>query len=72
MKTNWLKMYDKFGGILWVETVVNSPKEFWVYRTCQHRDGTSSVGYYPMTKSVTSLVDYFGCRNSVESGQGVG
>jgi hypothetical protein len=58
MKTNWLKMYDKFGLILRVETVINSPKEFWVYRTQWHHDGTSSVGYYPMTKSVASLVDY--------------
>jgi hypothetical protein len=58
MKSNWLKMYDKFGCILRVETVINSPKEFWVYRTRRHRDGTSSAGYYPMTKSVASLVDY--------------
>jgi hypothetical protein len=58
MKTNWLKMYDKFGRILRVEMVINSPKEFWVYRTRPHRDGTSSVGYYPMTKNVASLVDY--------------
>ncbi len=58
MKTNWLKMYDKFSLILRVETVINSPKEFWVYRTRRHHDGTSSVGYYPMTKSVASLVDY--------------
>jgi hypothetical protein len=58
MKTNWLKMYDKFARILRVETVINCPKEFWVYRTQYHRDGTSSVGYYPMTKSVASLVHY--------------
>ncbi len=58
MKSNWLKMYDKFGLILRVETVIKSPKEFWVYRTRWHRDGTSSAGYYPMTKSVASLVDY--------------
>jgi hypothetical protein len=58
MKNNWLKMYDKFGVILRVETVINSAKEFWVYRTQHHHDGTSSVGYYPMTKSVASLVDY--------------
>jgi hypothetical protein len=58
MRSNWLKMYDKFGVILRVETVINSPKEFWVYRTRRHRDGTSSAGYYPMTKSVASLVDY--------------
>jgi hypothetical protein len=58
MKTNWLKMYDKFSTILRIETVINSAKEFWVYRTQYHRDGTSSAGYYPMTKSVSSLVDY--------------
>jgi hypothetical protein len=58
MKTNWLKLYDKFGLILRVETVINSAKEFWVYRVQPHRDGTSTVGYYPMTKSVASLVDY--------------
>src|SRR4029079_15508311 len=58
MKTNWLKMYDKFGTNLRVETVINSAKEFWVDRTQYHRDGTSSVGYYPMTKGVASLVDY--------------
>jgi hypothetical protein len=58
MKTNWLKMYDKFGLILRVETVINAAKEFAVYRTQHHHDGTASVGYYPMTKSVTSLVAY--------------
>jgi hypothetical protein len=58
MKTNWLKMYDKFGTILRVETVINSAKEFWVDRTQHHRDGTSSVGSDPMTKGVASWVDY--------------
>lgn len=58
MRTNWLKMYDKFARILRVETVINRPQEFSVFRTRQHRDGTCSRGYFPMTKSVTSLVDY--------------
>ena len=40
MKRNWLKMYDKFGRILRIETVINSPKECWVYRTQWHHDGT--------------------------------
>ena len=44
MKFNALKMYDKFGRILRIETVINSPKEFGVDRTQTHRDGTSSVG----------------------------
>jgi len=58
MKTNGLKMYDKFGRILRVETVINSPKEFGVDRTRPHHDGTTSVGSSPMTKSAASLVDY--------------
>jgi hypothetical protein len=57
MRRNWLKMYDKFGRILRIETVINDAKEFWVDRTRRHRDGTSSAGSYPMTKSVESLVD---------------
>lgn len=33
MKENWIKMYDKFGLVLRVETVINSPREFKVRRT---------------------------------------
>jgi hypothetical protein len=58
MTRNWLKMYDKFGLILRVETVINRPKEFSVYRTRHHRDGTTSQGYFPMNKDVGSLVHY--------------
>jgi hypothetical protein len=39
-------------------TVINAPQEFSVYRTRRHADGRSSLGYFPMTKSVHSLVDY--------------
>ena len=58
MTSNWLKMYDKFGRILRVETVINRPKEFSVYRTRYHRDGTSTRGYFPMCKDTTNLVHY--------------
>jgi hypothetical protein len=58
MTRNWLKMYDKFGHILRVETVINRPKEFSVYRTRKHRDGTTSQGYFPMNKDVGSLIYY--------------
>jgi hypothetical protein len=34
MKGNWLKMYDKFGQILRIETVINQPREFHVRRRC--------------------------------------
>ena len=39
MKNNWLKMYDKFGLVLRIETVINNPREFRVrcLRTCEGR-----------------------------------
>jgi hypothetical protein len=58
MTKNWLKMYDKFGLILRVETVINRPQEFAVYRTRPHRDGTTSTGYFPMNKDTGSLIHY--------------
>jgi hypothetical protein len=62
-------MYDKFGVILRMETVINYPKEFSVYRTRHHHAGTSSVGYYPMTKSVASLLDYHAWVDASRSSQ---
>jgi hypothetical protein len=38
MKTNWLKMYDKFGLVLRIETVINDPREFRV-RWLRTREG---------------------------------
>jgi hypothetical protein len=58
MASNWLKMYDKFGLILRVETVINNSKEFSIYRTRYHHDGTTSQGYFPMNKDVGSLIHY--------------
>jgi len=58
MKNNWIKMYDKLGLMLRVETVINQPGEFKVFRECQHRDGTSSNGYFPMRKGVGNLHHY--------------
>jgi len=58
MTKNWLKMYDKFSRILRVETVINRPQEFSVYRTRYHRDGTTSQGFFPMNKEVANLVHY--------------
>jgi hypothetical protein len=58
LKNNWLKMYDKFGRILRVETVINQPGEFRVYRQCRHQDGTTSMGWYAMPKGVGNLHHY--------------
>ena len=58
MRNNWLKMYDKFGLILRVETVINQPGEFKVFRECWHRDGSKSLGWYPMCKGVGNFHHY--------------
>jgi hypothetical protein len=58
LKKNWLKLYDKFGLILRVETVINQPDEFKVYRECTHRDGTASMGWFEMCKGVGNLHHY--------------
>jgi hypothetical protein len=58
MKKNWLKMYDKLGLLLRIETVINQPGEFKVFRECQHRDGSKSKGWYRMCKGVGNLHHY--------------
>jgi hypothetical protein len=58
MKRNWLKMYDKLGLMLRVETVINQPGEFKVYRDCHHRDGTTSQGWFALGKGVGNLHHY--------------
>jgi hypothetical protein len=58
MRKNWLKMYDKLGLMLRVETVINQPEEFKVFRQCRHRDGTTSSGMYPMCKGVGNFHHY--------------
>lgn len=58
MTKNWLKIYDQFGRILRVETVINRPQEFSVFRTRFHRDGSTAQGFFPMNKEVANLVYY--------------
>lgn len=55
---NWLKLYDKFGLILRVETVINDPSVFKVFRTRHHRDGTRSRGWYAMPKGVAFFPEF--------------
>ncbi len=51
---NWIKMYDKFGRILRVETVINNPYGFLIRRHGT-RQGKRVIGWFPMTKGVTGL-----------------
>jgi hypothetical protein len=57
MKDNWLKMYDKFGLLLRVETVINQPREFRVRRRRQ-RKGRRKMVWCPMNKGVANLPTY--------------
>lgn len=57
VKENWLKMYDKFGLILRVETVINQPREFRVRRECE-RNGELQMLWCPMNKGVANLPSY--------------
>lgn len=58
VKNNWLKMYDKFGRILRVETVINNPREFKIRRRRQ-RQGCWQTVMSPMNKGVNNLYRYW-------------
>lgn len=55
VKRNVLKMYDKHGVVLRIETVINQPKEFFVHRTLHKQNGSKQVGWFPLTKAVANL-----------------
>lgn len=57
MCENWIKMYDKCGCVLRVETVINQPRQFKVRRMGK-RDGVLAMGWYPMAKGVANLYRY--------------
>jgi hypothetical protein len=57
VKNNWLKMYDKFGQILRIETVINQPREFKVRRR-RLRGGRFRLVWCPMNKGVGNFYHY--------------
>jgi hypothetical protein len=57
MKANWIKMYDKAGSILRIETVINQPEEFRVRRRVR-RNGKRVTLWVPMRKGVAWLFRY--------------
>jgi hypothetical protein len=57
IKNNWLKMYDKFGQVLRIETVINNPREFKVRRRVQ-RQGRRLLAWCPMNKGVANFYHY--------------
>jgi hypothetical protein len=57
MKDNGIKMYDKHGSVLRIETVINRPYEFKVRRRGR-RKGQEVTGWFPMAKGVANLYRY--------------
>lgn len=58
VKRNAIKMYDKAGLVLRIETVINNPGEFFVHRERQKANGRVEIGWFPMNKGVTNLYRY--------------
>jgi hypothetical protein len=50
-----VKLYDKFGVVLRIETTTNDVTTFSHYRTVEHRDGSREKKYAPMQKTLYSL-----------------
>ena len=57
VKENWLKMYDKSGLVLRVETVINNPEEFRVRKQVL-RKGKPQTEWVAMRKGVAYLFRY--------------
>lgn len=57
VKRNWIKMYNKKGVVIRVETVINHPYDFKVFRG-GIRKGEQVTGWYPLSKNVTYLYRY--------------
>ncbi len=52
-----VKMYDKFGLVLRIETTVNDVSFFKHHRKVEHRQGRSTWELAPLKKSIYSLID---------------
>lgn len=57
VKENWIKMYDKAGVILRVETVINRPYEFRVRRK-GIRKGRTVIAWLPLPKGIAYMFRY--------------
>jgi len=55
-----IKMYDKSGIVLRIETTTNDVSSFKHYRKVEHRKAPASTGFAPMKKNIYSLGDLTG------------
>jgi hypothetical protein len=56
VKGNWIKMYNKHGIVLRIETVINRPREFRTFRLS--RRNSKGGGWVPLPKRVSSMSRY--------------
>jgi hypothetical protein len=54
VEENWIKMYDKQGSVLRIETTINNPRRFKVYRRAT-RKGQCVMAWLPMRKGVVDI-----------------
>ena len=54
VEENSIKMYDKQGSVLRVETTLNNPARFRVYRTVRRKE-RKVKGWYPLRKGIVDL-----------------
>ena len=54
VEENSIKMYDKQGCVLRIETTINNPRRFKVYRET-HRHGQKTTRWIPMRKGIADL-----------------
>ncbi len=54
IEENWIKMYDKQGSVLRIETTINNPRRFKVYRRAV-RTGQRVMAWLPMRKGVVDI-----------------
>ena len=52
-----IKMYDKLGRVLRIETTTNDVSFFKHHRNVEHRDGSTAFKLAPLKKSIYSLGD---------------
>ena len=56
VKGNWIKMYNKHGIVLRIETVINRPREFRTFRLS--RRNKKGGGWAPLPKRISSMSHY--------------
>lgn len=55
VEENSIKMYDKAGSVLRVETTINNPKRFRVRRRAKNKAGAVSMKWLPLRKGIADI-----------------